>query len=85
MASRKTPGARALVGALALRDGATINDAFKLAGYRLVKIGDGINSVRVVTRSKRRVTTTRHAGKAAAWLERLGRKLEALGAGKAAA
>lgn len=33
--TRPTPAARALVGCLALADGATTNQAFKLAGYEL--------------------------------------------------
>lgn len=84
--ARKTPAARALVGALALRDDSTtINQAFRLAGYELVRIGsDGESTKRAVIRNGRRVTVTRHAGVAASWLSRLGRKIEALQARRVA-
>jgi hypothetical protein len=82
---RKTPAARALVGAIALRDGATINAAFKLAGYELRRGANVNGNARGVFRGDRLITTTRHAGIAAEWLTRVGRKLEALGVGKAAA
>ncbi len=96
MARRQTPAARALVGVLALRDGATINRAFELAGYRLLRTypleelkpwseRTQLADVRTVLRRGRRVKTTLTAGAAISWLERLGRKLQALGVGKAAA
>ncbi len=82
MARRQTPAARALVGALALGTDKTINNAFKLAGYRLIPAG---GERRFIVRNGRTVGISRHAGKAAEWLRRVGRKLEALGIGKAAA
>jgi hypothetical protein len=86
--ARRTPAAKALVGCLALRDGATTNQAFRLAGYRLERFAvtpDGWSTVRRVVRGGRLVTITRNAHVASAWLTRLGRKLEALMARKAAA
>jgi hypothetical protein len=89
--ARRTPAARALVGVLALRSDATTNQAFRLAGYTLTPAfpdampGTGRAGVRIVTRRGRKVTTTSSARDASFWLDRLGRKLEALGAGKAAA
>jgi hypothetical protein len=83
MSRRQTPTARALVGVLALRDGATTSQAFKLAGYELINNGSGANSVRVIRRNGRRVAKTRAAYLASEWLFRLGRKIESL-AGKAA-
>lgn len=74
--SRSTPAARALVGALALQDGATTNKAFHLAGYALHSVGD--TTSRNVLRNGRRVTVTRNAHEASAWLLKLGRKLSAL-------
>lgn len=72
--SRRTPAARALVGCLALRSGATINDSFRLAGYELRNPGEGTS--RLVVRGGRVVASTRNAGAAVAWLYRLGDRLE---------
>jgi len=86
---KRTPAARALVGALALQGGATTNEAFKLAGYKLTPAfpdalpGSGRAGVRVVTREGRKVTTTSSAHDASFWLTRLGQKLQEIGVGKA--
>jgi hypothetical protein len=96
MATPKTPAARALVGALALRSGATTNQAFKLAGYHLVPTHPDEQAKHWADRSQRAdrrnivrgwrfVAVTNNAGHASQWLDKLGRKLEALGVGKAAA
>lgn len=93
--TRKTPAARALVGCLALDSDAPINRCFELAGYSL-KLAEPVNfgnynafrcsaDRRLVIRDGRIVKSTRNAGVAAAWLRKLGRKLTALGVGKAAA
>jgi hypothetical protein len=91
---RKKPGARALVGVIALRDGFSTNHAFKLAGYKLEprhpaeqqKFWSERNQsadVRNVRRNGRLVAITGNAQGASEWLDRLGRKLEALSRGVA--
>ena len=87
---KRTPAARALVGCLALADGSTTNQAFKLAGYVLTPAypdalpGSGRSCVRIVTRNGRFVTRTTSASDASFWLARLGQKLTALSGKKAA-
>lgn len=82
--SRKTPAARALIGALSLLDDATTNQAYRLAGYTLTPAfsdalpGSGRAGIRIVTRRGRVVTRTSSARDATLWLKRLGRKLDAL-------
>jgi hypothetical protein len=85
--ARRTPAARALVGALALRDGATTNQAFKLAGYGLIIASPETSnhSARLVMRRNHIVFRSRNAFIASAWLLKLGQKLESLGVGKVAA
>lgn len=80
MATRRTPAARALVGALALADGATTNEAFKLAGYGLIIASpeSSNHSARLVMRRNHIVYRSRSAFQASAWLLKLGRKLSAL-------
>lgn len=88
MSKRRTPAARALVGALALQGGATTNEAYKLAGYTLTPAypdalpGSGRAGVRIVTRRGRFVTRTSSARDASYWLMRLGQKLQEIGVGK---
>ncbi len=81
MSTRKTPAARALVGAIALRNGATTNHAFKLAGYGLIIASpeSSNHSARLVMRRNHIVFRSRNAYVASAWLLKLGRKLEGRG------
>jgi hypothetical protein len=95
---RHTPAARALVGCLALQDGATLNEAIRLAGYenkaatpvtflrgRCYRPSE-VSGRRVVTRNGRIVAVTGSALAQSLWMLRLGRKLAALaGAGRRAA
>lgn len=78
----RTPRARALVGCLAYSDGATLNDAIKLAGYSIKSAspltGQFHPSARVVLRDGRIVKVSRSASDLSRWLLRLGRKLAAL-------
>lgn len=86
--TRPTPAARALVGALALVDGATTNEAFKLAGYTLLPAfpfadpGSPMSGARRVIRNGRVIKRTANASRASAWLLKLGRKISALSAAK---
>jgi hypothetical protein len=84
----QTPAARALVGCLSLGDGATTNEALKLAGYEnklASPLGSFASCARVITRNGRIVKVTRNAYRASDWLARLGRKLEAFAVRKVAA
>jgi hypothetical protein len=88
---RATPTNRALVGCLALTDGATLDEAAKLAGYEL-KVASPVQfyrgecrrrgeGARVVVRNGRIVRVSGSAYALTAWMLRLGRKLSALGLG----
>ncbi len=83
--TRPTPRAKALIGALAYSDGATLNDAIKLAGYDIKSaspLAGRYRSVRtdarVVTRGGRIVKVSRSALDLSRWLLRLGCKLAVL-------
>jgi hypothetical protein len=83
---RPTPATRALIGCLALSDGATLNDAVKLAGYS-IKSASPVQgsyrairtSSRVVIRDGRIVKVSGNAARLTSWMLRLGRKLSAMG------
>jgi len=83
---KHTPSTRALIGCLALDDGASLNKALKLAGYRidlaspvLFKRGrcyqPPTEGWRVVTRDGRIVRVSGSAWGLSMWMFKLGRKL----------
>jgi len=80
---RKTPAAKALVGCLALNAGNAVWASFHFAGYRVQPVC-GPAMTRGVFRGERMVHRFEHGCEAALWLSRLGSKLEALRARKAA-
>lgn len=63
-------------GARALKLGATTNEAFAAAGYKLTPVQEH-SAARLVVRNGRIVARTRNATHANSWLERLARKLGA--------
>jgi hypothetical protein len=75
----RTPRARALIGCLAYSDGATLNDAIKLAGYdiksALPLAGRFRPGARLVLRGGRVVKLSSSASDLSRWLLRLGCKL----------
>lgn len=89
----KTPAARALVGCLAIHDGASLNQAARLAGYTLVPVipppKDWTelrheHEARQVVRGGRVVKVSERASDLLEWMRRLERKLKALGVGRVA-